>query len=583
MKVSDAIIKFLADKGVKYVFILTGGAIMHVTDSLNNDDRIKYVTGYNEQSLAYCAEAYSRIKEDISVLIVTSGPGGTNAISGCLSAFVDSIPMLIISGQCGTDTLIGNTGERQVGVQEADIISMVKPITKYAELVKDKNYVLFCLDKAYKTAKAGRQGPTWLDIPVDIQAQDIDYDQCMKVIDIIDNHVDTEKVIQCEDDQIEWIAESLINAKRPIIQVGHGVRLSKCLPKMYELISQIDCAVQTTWGAVDYLDDTDKRYAGHPGTWGQRWANMLTQQADFILCLGTRLSSPQTGYNLQSWGKNAVKFVVDIDTHVLNRVQKMGCNVIWSSMDYFIDNLLEKIEGIQFNYDSWLDNVHELRVKYPMVLPEYYQEQLNSYVFLDTLSSMVDNNYIITSDVGTSFAGMFPVWKVKLGQRLINQSGLLAMGHALPSAIGSWFADSSKKQLCLCGDGGFQMNIQELQTVKHYNIPVKIFVFCNDGYLTIKHTEMNHFKRLTAVNAETGLSMPYFEDIAEAYGLKSYSICDYEDMNRLLPIILDSEYPCLCSVYTDPMQPIVPKLGAKIVDGKFLPCEFDQMIPILIE
>ena len=576
MKVSDAIVKYLADKGVKHVFILTGGAICHVTDSLNNDSRIKYVTGFNEQAISYCCEAYSRIKEDIGVLIVTSGPGSTNAISGVLSAFVDSIPMLVISGQCGTNQLIGNTGERQVGVQEADIISMVEPITKYAMQVKRKEQVLWYLSIAYSVAKEGRQGPTWIDIPVDIQAQDIDYESTLG--GIIHNE---QPQLQCKDDQIEWVIESLINAKRPIIQVGHGVRLAKYLPRMHELINRIGCAVQTTWGAVDYLDDSDRRYAGHPGTWGQRWANMLTQQADFILCLGTRLSSPQTGYNLQSWGKNAVKFVVDIDTHVLNRVQKMGCNVIWSSMDYFIDNLLEKIEGMSFNYDSWLDNVQTLKDKYPMVLPEYHQEKLNSYVFLDKLSDLCDNSYTITSDVGTSSAGMFPVWKVKLGQRLINQSGLSAIGHALPSAIGSWFADNSRKQLCLNGDGGFQMNIQELQTVKHYNIPVKIFVFCNDGYLTIKHTEMNHFKRLTAVNADTGLSMPDFSKVAEAYGINGFHIWNYDDMEKTLPLILKSDESCLCSVHTDPMQPIVPKLGAKIINGVFQKIEFDDMIPYL--
>ena len=575
MKVSDAIVKYLADKGIEHVFILTGGAIMHITDSLNNDGRIKYVCLANEQALAYASVAYSLIKEDINVLIVTSGPGATNSISGVLESWVDSIPMLIISGQCGTDQLIGNTGERQVGVQEADIISMVEPITKYAMQVKRKEQVLWYLSIAYSVAKEGRQGPTWLDIPVDIQAQDIEYESTLA--GIIHNK---QPQLQCEEDQIEWVAESLINAKRPIIQVGHGVRLAKCLPKMHELINQIGCAVQTTWGAVDYLYDNDRRYAGHPGTWGQRWANMLTQQADFILCLGTRLSSPQTGYNLDSWGKNAVKFVVDIDTHVLNRVQKFGCNVIRSSMDYFIDNLLEKIEGIRFNYDNWLDNVHELRIKYPMVLPEYYQEQLNSYVFLDRLSGLCDNSYTITSDVGTSFAGMFPVWKVKLGQRLINQSGLSAMGHALPSAIGSWFADSSKKQLCLCGDGGFQMNIQELQTVKHYNIPVKIFVFCNDGYLTIKHTEMNHFKRLTAVNGDTGVSMPNFSKIARAYGIEGIHIYDYKDMEKWLPIILNANEPLLCSVHTDPMQPIVPKISpSKIINGFFSPSEFDSMTP----
>ena len=580
MKVSDAIIKFLADKGVRNVFLLTGGAICHVTDSLNNDSRIKYICCHHESALSMATEAYSRIKEDIGVLIVTSGPGGSNSLTGVLSAFVDSIPMLVISGQCGTNQLIGNTGERQVGVQEADIISIVKPITKYAKLVLDKDMVLWHLDMVYKIAKDGRQGPVWLDIPVDIQAQQIDYEERIADIEKTGFYKIPTR-IECDDDQIEWVAESLINAKRPILQVGHGVRLAKCLPRMHELINQIGCAVQTTWGAVDYLDDSDKRYAGHPGTWGQRWANMATQQADFILCLGTRLSSPQTGYNLESWGKNATKFVVDIDTHVLNRVQKFGCNVVWSSMDYFIDNLLEKIKGISLNYDSWLDTVQTLKAKYPVVMAEYYQEQLNSYVFLDRLSEMCDNNYVITSDVGTSFAGMFPVWKVKIGQRLINQSGLFAMGHALPSAIGSWFADSSKKQLCLCGDGGFQMNIQELQTIKHYNIPVKIFVFCNDGYLTIKHTEMNHFGRLTAVNAETGLSMPNFSKVAKAYGIKGYHIYNYKDMEKWLPVILNSNEPILCSVHTDPMQPIVPKLGAKLVDGKFLNVEFDDLVPYL--
>lgn len=578
MKVSDAIVKYLADKGVRNVFLLTGGAICHVTDSLNNDSRINYVCCHHESALSMATEAYSRIKEDIGVLIVTSGPGGSNSLTGVLSAHIDSIPMLVISGQCGTNQLIGNTGERQVGVQEADIISIVKPITKYAKQVLDKDMVLFDLDLAYKIAKDGRQGATWLDIPVDIQAQQIDYEERITDIEKTGFYKILTK-IECHDDQIEWIAESLINAKKPVIQVGHGVRLAKCLPRMHELINQIGCPVQTTWGAVDYLDDSDKRYAGHPGTWGQRWANMITQEADFILCLGTRLSSPQTGYNLESWGRNAIKFVVDIDSNVLNRVQKFGCNPILSSMDYFIDNLLEKIEGINFNCDSWLDRVKVLKDKYPVVLPEYYKEQLNSYVFLDTLSSLCDNDYIITSDSGTSLMGMFPVWTVRLGQRLINQSGLGAMGQALPSAIGSWFADSSKKQLCLCGDGGFQMNIQELQTIKHYNIPVKIFVFCNDGYLTIKHTEMNHFKRLTAVDSNSGVSMPDFTKVAEAYGIKGYHIRDYKDMDNILPVMLSSKEACLCSVHTDPLQPIVPKLGAKIVGGVFQPIEFDSMLP----
>lgn len=568
MKVSDAVIKFLVDKGIKHVFIISGGAIMHIGDSLNNYP-IKYVCLHNEQSLSMCVEAYGRVKEDIGICIVTSGPGGSNAITGVLSGFIDSIPMMVISGQAGTNMLIGDTCERQVGIQEADIISMVKPITKYAKLILDKDTVLDEMEKAYHIAKEGRPGPVWLDIPVDIQGQQIEYNY---------QGLTPEPVPKCGDDEVEYIAEMFLNAKKPVIQAGYGIRLGKALTQFEKLIQVVKCPVQTTWSTADYLDDNDIRYAGHPGTWGQQWANMITQRTGLLLCLGTRLSVPQTGYYLDLWGKNAVKIVVDIDDPVLKRCAKMGCITIKSDVKYLIESLVDVLEGKQFEYQEWLRECQELKRAYPICKPEYYQEQLNSYVFYQYLSSIVDNRYIITSDVGTSFAGMFPVWRVKKGQRIINSSGLSSMGHGLPSAIGAWFASEGKRPVIMfCGDGGFQMNIQELQTIKHHNIPVKMFIFCNDGYLTQKHTQMNHYKRFTASDSTSGVSMPDFVEVAKGYGIDGYHIRTQDDFAKLGDI-LAMDKPVLVSVHTGIYQPIVPKLGAKIVDGKFKPVEFDEMI-----
>lgn len=570
MKVSDYIIKFLVDKGVKTVFIITGGAVMYITDSLNNYP-IKYVCCHNEQALAMATEAYARVSEDIGVCIVTSGPGGTNAITGVMSAWIDSIPMLVISGQVATSQLMKTPEQRQRGIQEDNIIEIVKPMTKYAKLITDINTLPYEIDKAYNKAITGRPGPVWLDIPVDIQGANIE--------DINREYLPVTNKVIPDKSIIDELICKFIKAKKPLLYVGNGIRLGKAMDEFETLLKNIRCPIQTTWGAVDYLDYEDDRYAGHPGTWGQQWANKITQEGDFLLCLGTRLSFPQTGYYRDNWAKNAIKYVVDIDPIVLNEVESFGCKGILSDIKVLLKKLCCHLAHYNLNdlWQDWISECNNIRDSYPIVKPEYYNEKLNSYVFLEKLSMMVGANWTITSDVGTSFTGMFPVWRVKKGQRIINSSGLLSMGQALPSAIGAWFANPHHKILMLCGDGGFQMNIQELQTIKHHNIPVKMFVFCNDGYVTIKHTLDNHFKRLTAVDSEHGVSMPDFSKVAKAYRIRGYHIHEYDDMD-IVPEILLLDEPCLVSVHTGPMQPIIPKLGAKIRDGKFQPVDFDDMI-----
>jgi len=570
MKVSDYVIEFIRRIGCKHIFLVTGGGCMHLTDSLNNVD-IDYICTHHEQGAAMAAEIYSRLTENIGCVLVTSGPGATNAITGVISAWIDSIPLIVISGQCSSNQLIGNSGERQVGVQEADIVSIVSSMSKYAVQVTNKEGIPSIMNEAYRQAISRRPGPVWIDIPVDIQGQNIDTDV------IVNTPIDS-SINKVQEGAM--VSKAISEAERPIIYLGNGIRLGKAMPEMYELIHRVGTLVQTTWGSIDFLDYNDSLYAGHPGMWGQRWANMITQRSDLILCLGTRLSYPQTGYNIKSWAKNARRIFVDIDQAVLDGINsRIGGKCILSGVKEFIRSLLDS--DVEYpNYSKWVKECNILKNKYPMVVPEYNTDTINSYVFIDYLSDYTSKDYVITTDVGNSFTALFPTWKVKMGQRIVNQSGLSSMGHSLPSSIGSWFA-TGRPQLSLSGDGGFSMNIQELQTIRHHNIPVKIFIFCNDSYTTIKHTQVNHFKRLTATNRESGISMPDFSAISMAYGIPSYDIKCSNDIRGGIERVMSMEGPVLCSVYIDPMQELVPRLSTKFVDGKFTSPEFDDMYPFI--
>lgn len=581
MKVSDYIFSELATIGIKDVFTVSGGAAMHLLDSLGTNKEIGYISTHHEQAAAMAAEGNARITGKPGVALVTSGPGGTNAITGVCGAWIDSIPTVFISGQVTSNTLIEGTGLRQFGIQESDIVSMVKSVTKYAVTIKDPNRVKYHLQKAIHLATTGRPGPVWLDIPLDIQSKMITPDECPA----FEPEAQEALLIESLKKQVGKCIELLKNSKRPVLISGYGIRLSRGEKEFLQLVEKLRIPVISSWTSSDLIPSSHELSIGRSGIFGDRGGNFTVQNSDLVLSIGSRLSVPQVGYNFPLFARAAKKIVVDIDSAELKKSSLKPDLPVQADAKEFMLELLGQLKDVKpLEISSWLQRCQDWKVKYPVVLPEYKEckDVVNSFYFVQLLSEKLDEKAVIVTDMGTSFTCTMQTFKIKLGQRLFTSSGHASMGFGLPGAIGACIGNNRKETICISGDGGLQMNIQELQTIVHYNLPVKLFVLNNNGYLTIKATQQNHFGRFVGAEQSSGVTCPDIIKIATAYGLPNTRIANTEELNLKIDSVLQAPGPMVCEIIMEENQPLIPRVSSlKKPDGSIISKPIEDLYPFL--
>lgn len=594
MKLSDYIAGQLADWGVRHIFLVTGGGAMHLNDSIGREPRLQYVCNHHEQASAMAAEGYARVSGLPGVVNVTTGPGGINALNGVFGASTDSVPLLVISGQVKRETCMraqGITGLRQLGDQEVDIVSMVGNITKYAVLIDDPLSIRYHLERAWHLAQTGRPGPCWLDIPVDVQAASIDpaalrgYDPASDSdaragTDVGRDPVQLEAV--CRD-----VLERIRNAKRPVILAGTGVRAAHAVAEFRQLFQRLGIPVTTGW-THDLIASDDPLFCGRQGTIGDRAGNFTVQNADVLLVLGSRLNIRQTSYNWQSFARHAFKIQVDIDPAEFRKPTVHPDLAIPCDLKRFMTALTHQCEAEHYlpsTHSSWLAWCRERVLRYPVVQDRQRQPgpPLNPYYFIEQLSTRLADDDVIICGNATACIVPFQVMRLRAGQRLISNSGSASMGHDLPAAIGAAFARPGKRTICLAGDGSVQMNIQELQTVVHHHLPLKIFVLNNSGYLSMRMTQSGFFGRLTGESGSSGASLPDMVKIACAYGIPSTRI-DRASQFELIDRALAADGPTLVDVVLDPAQEFEPRSKARqLPDGRIVSPNLEDMYPFLDE
>ncbi len=584
VKVSEYIMDFIAQKGVRHIFMLPGGGAMHLNDSLGRNKKLTYICNLHEQACAIAADAYSQYTNDLGVALVTTGPGGTNTITGVAGAWLDSTPVLFISGQVKRPDMIGERGVRQMGFQEIDIVSVVRPITKYAVTVMEPSSISYHLEKAVYLAKHGRPGPVWIDVPLDVQAAMIEE------IDL--KSFDASEVLQNTEgealvDQVSRAIELLNQAERPVILAGNGIRLSHALGDFFRLINALNIPVLTTWKAADFLPEDHPLYAGRPGAVGQRGANFTQQNADWLLIIGARLDLGQTAYSHSNFGRGARKIMVDIDATEIHKMQmKIDVPVISDAGDFLREfkSQLSKIE--KKDPSKWLRRCKEWQARYPVVLPEYWDCRgfVNDYVLIDILSEELSgNDLLIPGSSGACSERTMQAIRVKEGLRIFNSQGIGSMGFGIPAAIGGCIASDGKRTVCIEGDGGFAMNIQELETVKRLGLPIKFFVLNNGGYGSIQMTQKNYFAGNYVASARSsGLTLPDVVAVSKSFGIPAATIADQARIRERVQEILETEGPVVCNVIVSPEQVTAPRVSSRqLKEGSMVSMPMEDMWPFL--
>ncbi|PPS21996.1 hypothetical protein DJ52_07525 [Brachyspira murdochii] len=583
MKLSDYIAKRLKEfYCVKNVFLISGGGAMYLNDSFGK--YFDYITAHNEQALSMMAEGYARVNNDLAVVNVTTGPGGLNTLSGVLGQWTDSVPVLYISGQVKYETTMASCKElklRQLGDQETDIISAVNHLTKYSIMVTDPNTIKYHLDKAIHLATTGRFGPVWLDIPINVQSAIIDE---TKLEDFTPEHKETNKI---DNNIIKKVIEKLNNSKKPVIIAGYGIRLSKQVENFYKLMEELNIPVLSTFCGMDIMVSDNPLYAGRIGSVGQRAANIILNESDLILCLGTRNSIFSVSYNYENFAKNAYKICVDIDE---NELKKKTLNIdmpINMDLSYFIPDILKKVNKL--NIDQWVKKCQEYNIKYSFKNTKEYNiksGKINPYYFIHTLTKLMKEGDILVTGNGSACVITYQVAEVKENQRIFWNKGCAAMGYGFPASIGACIKNNKHSVICLDGDGSFMMNLQELQTVKQFNLPLKIFIINNNGYISIKQTQNNFFEgHMVGSGTDSHVSMPNFNDVGKAFGIKSVEINTYtddKDLENQIDMVLNTNEAVLCNVIVYDNYIFTPKLLArKLDDGTMVSPSFENMYPFI--
>lgn len=594
LRVSQYIVNQLAEWGVSHAFTLTGGGSMFLNDAFGHHDKIKMVYQHHEQACAMAAEGYARIADAPGVCVTTTGPGGINALNGVFGAWTDSIPMLVISGQVKRETSLAANpipGLRQLGDQEVEIVKMASPITKYATVLLAPEDVAYELEKAWHLATHGRKGPVWLDIPIDVQSSFIDPDQL--------NHFDAalsdpEKSLkeQALESQCADIVARIRSAKAPVILAGSGVRLGGALDEFSELIDALQIPVTTAW-THDLIPSDHPLFCGRPGTIGTRAGNFVVQNADLLLVIGSRLNIRQTSYNYENFASRAFVIQVDIDAAELSKPTYQPDLGINSDARRFCAELTRqaRLAGLEENqHRGWLEWSRNRSALYPVVLPHHRDPNrpVNSYHFIDQLFEQSNANDVFVTGNATACIVPFQVAKLKKGQRLFSNSGSASMGYDLPASIGAYFGtqargDKPSRVICLAGDGSIMLNAQELQTVASLNIPIKIVILNNDGYLSIRGSQMNFFGRKTGESQHSGVGFPDFLKLADACGLPAMRLSE-SDFKTDLQAFLDESGPGVLEVMLDPEQGFEPRVSSReLPDGTIVSPALEDMFPFLSE
>ena len=583
IKLSDYVINFIAKQGVKHVFMLSGGGAMHLNDSLGRCKDIEFVCNLHEQASAIAAEAYAKVTNNIGVALVTTGPGGTNAITGVAAAWLNSTPCFFISGQVKRDDLKGNLGIRQLGVQEVDIVSLVKNITKYAVTIMDPTTIKYHLEKALFLAKSGRPGPVWIDVPLDIQAAMIesesliDFNQFEEGYQELDNkHVE---------DLINKAIHLLNKAERPVILIGNGVRLAGAQEEILHLINELEIPVMTTWMAIDLIPYSHEFLIGSPGSIAPRGVNFALQNSDWLLMIGTRMDMAMIGYAPEKLARGAHKIMVDIDSNEIQKLKGAIDLPICADAKAFIIEFQKQSNGVaKKDRSAWLSKCKEWKAKYPVVLPEHREQtELNTYYFSEILAEeLSDGDLIVPGSSGIAVEIFFQVFRSKSKQRVFHCRGLGSMGFALPASIGACLASGRKRTISVDGDGGFQMNIQELETVAKLDLPIKFFVINNHGYASIRASQQKYFGQLTGADANSGMTLPDLVSIASAYRLSSARIDSPLELRQQIKDILQIPGPVVCEVVVLQDEVAIPRLSSmQRADGSFVSKPLEDMWPFL--
>ncbi len=577
IKVSDYIAKRLKETyGVKHVFMVSGGGAMHLNDSFGK--YLDYICNHNEQACSLAAEGYARLNQELAVVNVTTGPGGLNALNGLFGAWTDSAPILFVSGQVKYTTTMESCKDiplRQLGDQEVDIISCVKSLCKYAVTVTDPKTIGYHLDRAVYEAMNGRRGPVWINVPINVQAALVNETE-------LEFFAAPEKPVY--DLKITEIVNRLKSAERPVIVAGHGIRLAGQIENLKALLKKLPFPVVTTFNGFDVIENDDPHYIGRIGTVGQRAGNFTLQNADCVLFLGTRNNIRQASYNWENFAKRAFKIVVDIDQAELDKPTVRPDLAVRADLAEFLPALIEKTP--QIKAENWLNWCRKRKTKFDFAhTPEYQQtgDQINAYAFTRRLSELLpeDDRFVMAN--GFCCVGPFQTAVIKKGQRYLLNSGDASMGYDLPAAIGMCIASGKRETVCFAGDGSIMMNLQELQTIKHHNLPIKIFVLNNDGYLSIKMTQNNFFEgRHCGDGRDSGVSTPDFVKVGEAFEIKSVKLTDPAKVDETVAAVLAANEPVLCEVIVNPDYIFSPKLSArKLPDGTMISPTLEDMFPFL--
>ena len=585
VKLSDWVFAFLAGEGVRHVFMLTGGGAMHLNDSLGASNAIEYVCTSHEQAAAMAAESYAKVTGGLGVCLVTAGPGGTNAITGVAGAWLDSTPMLVLSGQAKRADLKGASGVRQMGVQEVDIVSMVAPITKYAVTVMDPNEIRFHMEKAVHLAQTGRPGPVWIDLPLDVQGSTID-ETALPGFDPADEPLrglaPADKIAA----SVHRTIELLNDADRPVVLVGNGVRLAGAREEMRRLIDRLGVPVVTTWPAHDMVPDDHPLMAGRPGPLAPRGANFTLQNADWLLSLGARLDLVVTGYSPQNFARAAQKVMVDIDAAELRKMGSAVHEAVCADAKAFILEMLRQIDRVRpRDRSGWDRRWRDWRTKYPVVLPEYRNlpDGVSTYVLGEAIGeASAPDDVIVSGSSGAGIEIFCLAVRLKEGQRLFLTTALGAMGNGLPGLIGACVANGRRRTISVDGDGGLQLNIQELETARRLQLPIKLFVLNNDGYASIRTSQSRYFGRLAGADATSGVTLPQLRGVVEAYGLPYTRIDTDRDLVKRVRELLDAPGPIVVEVMTPREEPRAPSMSSmRKPDGSMVSKPLEDLWPFL--
>jgi acetolactate synthase-1/2/3 large subunit len=584
IKLSDYVVKFLSEAGVNRIFMLTGGGCMHLVDSVGRQPGLEYVCCLHEQAAAYAAQAHAEFSGRLSAVLVTTGPGGTNAVTGLAAAWLDSNPCIFLSGQVKRADLLTTHGVRSMGPQEVDIISVVSPLTKYAKTILEPNDVRYELERALHLATTGRRGPVWLDFPLDVQAQMIDEFA-------LRGYIPEHKEDHTNNDlraKVSAAIDLLKQAKRPVLFIGNGARQAFRKGLVKRLADLLKIPTLLSWKSMDMFAEDYPWFAGRPGSVASRGANFTQQNCDFILVLGARLDLPQVAFSHRNFARAGKKVLVDVDPKEISKFEMHIDIPVNADVQDFVGEMLEQLDSVRIPAaTSWITKTREWRERYPVVLPEYWNQRedvVNPYVLIDVLSDLCTAEDVLAPGSSGACSDIFlQCFRMKEGQRVVNSPSLGAMGTGLPGSIGSCLASGRRRTICVNGDGGFQLNIQELETLRRLDLPIKYFILCNGTYASIMATQRNYFQsRMVGSDPSSNLTLPDIRRVAEAYGIPSRELRNHANIREEVKAVLDHPGPLVCAVHVSSDQATAPRATSAVrLDGSIVSLPMEDMAPRL--